>query len=301
MKKKSMWRAKLMARMARDGDVEGLAEIITEMMEEPAPVMAVNSVPADPVLPAGDPLVNAVASAVAENLEPVTDEEIPTAEAAPVVVETPVEQPVVIDCGAEILEALQKIISLLSGPVSDCGPEAKTSDEDLPAVTEAVVETKAEELAENVAAAAAEAMAETLEPELASDGDEESADPVEALVAEILDSDEPQEEAPGEEILSGILEPEEAVDEDDPEALEKAADALRAAVAAFRPQLKRMTPKQRQRFNADVAARMKRLSRKQKAGKPGAYAALRQSAARDREARSLGERIMAQRNANLRK
>ena len=40
MKTKNQWYAKLMARMARDGDVEGLAELITETMEtmDPAAV-----------------------------------------------------------------------------------------------------------------------------------------------------------------------------------------------------------------------------------------------------------------------
>ena len=63
-----------------------------------------------------------------------------------------------------------------------------------------------------------------------------------------------------------------------------------------------MSPKARQRFNADVAARMKKLTRRQAAsGKPNAYAALRTSAAHDRSARDLGKKIMASRNANLKR
>ena len=319
MKKKSLWRAKLMARMAKDGDVEGLAEIITEMMEEPAPAAVVPVAVADPALPAGDPLVSAVTSAVAENLEPAVDEDLPE---APVVVETPTDQPVEaesrahrgpavsrtaheIDCGPEILEALRQIISLLGGAAADCGPEARNADEDPSAASAAVAETAAEQMAENVAAAAVEAVAETLDPDLAAD---EGEDPVEELVAEILESDEDTEETDPaatdeDEILSSILEPEKGEDEDDPDQNAQAADALRAALASFRPQLKRMTPRQRQRFNADVAARMKRLTarRQAKNGKPNAYAALRKTAARDQSGRSLGEKIMAARNANLRK
>ena len=171
-----------------------------------------------------------------------------------------------------------------------------------------------EQMAQNVAAAAMEAMAETVEPALASGDDLEGAapaDPVEELVAEILDSEDPTQANPNspvtdeEEILSSILEPVEGEDEDgeDPEAAARAADALRTALASFRPQLKRMTPRQRQRFNADVAARMKRLTRRQQArnGRPNAYAALRTAAVHDSSARSLGQKIMASRNANLRK
>ena len=343
MKKKSLWRAKLMARMAKDGDVDGLAELITETMEEPAAVLA--AVPAEAALPAGDPLVNAVASAVAENLEPAADEEVIAVPAAvpaaavpasapaapavvlpvnaaapaavpesPVVVEAPGDQPVIVDCVPQILEALRQIISLLSGPVADCNTEVPAEDEEPTAAAQAVAETAVEQMAQNVAAAAVEAMAETVDPALASGDDLEGAapaDPVEALVAEILDSEDPAQTDPDapvtdeEEILSSILEPVEGEDEDgeDPEAAAKAADALRTALASFRPQLKRMTPKQRQRFNADVAARMKRLTRRQQArnGRPNAYAALRKAAVHDSSARSLGQKIMASRNANLRR
>ena len=123
-------------------------------------------------------------------------------------------------------------------------------------------------------------------------------------MAEILESDEDGDEPeplPEEEILSAILEPEDAGDED-PEDAELAADALRASLSAFRPMLRRMTPRQRQRFNADVAARMKKLSRRQAAsGKPNPYAAIRKSAGRDTDARTLGQKIMASRNVNIRK
>ena len=219
----------------------------------------------------------------------------------------------VVDCSPQILEALRQIISLLSGPAADCNTEVPTEDEDPSAAAQAVAETAVEQMAQNVAAAAVEAMAETVDPALASGDDLEGAapaDPVEELVAEILDSEDPAQTDPDapaedeEEILSGILEPVEGEDEDgDPEAAARAADALRTALASFRPQLKRMTPKQRQRFNADVAARMKRLTRRQQArnGRPNAYAALRKAAVHDSSARSLGQKIMASRNANLRK
>ena len=299
MKKKSLWRATMMARMAKDGDVEGLAEIITEMMEEPAQLAEAAAVPADPPALPADPVVAAVVSAVEENLAP---------QEAPVVVETPVDQPVIVDCGPRILEALERIIALLSGtadcnPVQpDCGascdPELAAKDENPDAVVEAVAETAAEELVGQVAAAAVEAVAEAAAPEISENLEPE--DPVEALVAEILESGE-GEEAPNEEILSGILEPEGDAEEETPEDNAQAADALRATLATFRPMLQKMSPQDRRRFNADVAARMKKLTRKAPAGKPSAYAALRKSADHDTAARDLGRRIMESRNANLRK
>ena len=255
MKKKSLWRAKMMARMAQDGDVEGLAEIITELMGEEEP---------------------------------------------PVEVNVPEDQPVVVDCGPQILEALNQIIALLSAPAADaCGTDPQ-QDEDVEetaaveAVAEAVTEAAAENMAETVAEAVAEAV-EAMDPVVPAE------DPVEALVAEILEPDtDENEEAEVMSIVSGILEPEDPESDEclDPDA--RTADALRAALASFRPQLQRMTPDERQRFNADVAARMKKLTRKP-AGKPNAYAALRQAASRDRAAQTLGQKIMASRNANYRK
>ena len=81
------------------------------------------------------------------------------------------------------------------------------------------------------------------------------------------------------------------------------ANAIRAAMAPIRAQLQRMSPKQRQRFNADVAARMKKLTRKHpaKSARPNAYAALRRAAVIDASGRALGQKIMASRNANLRR
>ena len=87
MNRKNKVFAKLMARMAKDGDTEALEEVIAEIMGEE---------PETAAEPAADP-------------------------AAPVVVETPVEQPVIIDCGPEILEALRRIIELLGGNAADCG------------------------------------------------------------------------------------------------------------------------------------------------------------------------------------
>ena len=122
------------------------------------------------------------------------------------------------------------------------------------------------------------------------------------------------------EILSAVLEPDAAgdeetgenagnpdnpvnPDEENPESAENAedsartADALRTALAAFRPQLQRMSPQDRQRINADVAARMRKLTAR--SGKDrNPYAAIRGAAARPRDDRALGQKIMAARNVN---
>ena len=299
MKKESILCAKMMARMAKDEDVESLAEMITEIMAEPEAVTV--------------PAVAAVVAAAAEN----------AAEAekgsAPVPADSCAVRPAVTDCGPEILSALQQIIALLSGFAEsrDCASENCTEDETPPSgetaetaanaaetgveaaaenIAEAVAETAeslAESVAQTAAAAAAGAAAET----------EGGNDPVEELIAEILESEasgtgESGEAgaSPEEAVLSTILEAETSDEDPDPD--ERAADALRAALAAFRPQLLRMAPKDRQRFSADVAARMKRLSR----GRSGnAYAALCGTAARDQNAGTLGRKIMENRNVNFRK
>ena len=265
MKTKNQWYAKLMARMARDGDVESLAEMIGELTEGAEGLPAEN--PAD------------------ESPIPEENQEAPAPAA---------------DCGPEILAALNRIIELLTASQAGTAP-APQEDED-PAETEAAAkaETTGEAL-EGAAAEVAEAVAQAmgLDPDPA--GDE---DPVEELVAEILEGEaadpaSPMDETAQGEILSQVLEPGAEDEEEDPEDCSRAADALRTALAAFRPQLARMTPRERQRFNADVARRMRKLTGK--AGRDrNPYAAIRGAApASSRDARELGRRIMATRNVNL--
>ena len=119
MNRKNRVFAKMMARMAKDGDTEALEEVIAEIMGEEPETAAAEAIAADP--------------------------------AAPVVVETPVEQPVIIDCGPEILEALQRIIALLGGKAGDCGAPERQEDTD-PEEVEASVGVSAAEAAEAVAA-----------------------------------------------------------------------------------------------------------------------------------------------------
>ena len=247
--------ARVLARMARDGETEEVAEILEEILDPAAVPTAPEGGESGPL-----PGVPALAAAAPE---------------APVVVETPADQPVLVDCGPEILEALNRIVSLLSAPAAAEGAGALPSADEGPeaAGAEALADPAAEAVAQAAAGALAEAVSEAAEAALPG-GDAEEA-----------------------ESVSGLLEPETDEDPEDPEI--RTGDALRAALAVFRPQLRRMSPQARRRFNADVAARMRSLNRPAP-GARSAYAALCPAAARDRSAQSLGQRIMASRNANLR-
>ena len=263
MKTKNQWYAKLMARMARDGDEESLAEMIGELTE------------GTEVLPTESPAEAAP--------DPEENQEAPAPAA---------------DCGPEILAALNRIIELLTA--GQAGPAPATQEDEDPADPAEEAETSDETL-EGTAAEVAEAVAQAmgLEPDPA--GDE---DPVEELVAKILEGEaadpvSPMDETAQGEILSQVLEPDAEDEDENPEDCSRAADALRTALAAFRPQLARMTPLERQRFNADIARRMRKLTGK--AGRDrNPYAAIRgTSSAHTRDSRELGRRIMATRNVNL--
>ena len=259
--------------MAKDGDTEALEEVIAEIMGEEPETAAAEAIAADP--------------------------------AAPVVVETPVEQPVIIDCGPEILEALQRIISLLSGNDGDCGNTEKQTDED-PNEIESSVGVAAAEAAEAVAEtveATAEAVAQTVAEAMGMESVGEDPltddDPIEELIEEILKGTAEPEEVVPEEILSTILEPEENADEDPGEKNnEQAADTLRAALAVLRPQIMKMSTKDRAALHAQVAEKMKGLTRKNR--DRNAYDAVLSMAARDRDGKALGEKIMKERNVNRR-
>ena len=266
--------ARVLARMARDGETEEVAEILEEILDPTAVSLAPEGGESGPLpgVPAAAP-------------------------EAPVVVEAPEDQPVLVDCGPEILQALNRIISLLSGPTAAEGAGALPSGDEGPeaAGAETLTDPAAEAVAQAAAGALAEAVAEAAEAVLPG-GDAEE-DPVDALVAKILETGAGDETAEETESVSGLLEPETDEDPEDPEV--RTGDALRAALSVFRPQLRRMSPHARRRFNADVAARMRSLNRPAPGARSG-YAALCPAAARDRSAQSLGQRIMASRNANLR-
>ena len=319
--------ARLMARMARDGDTAELAEMIAEMVTVEPPEETV--------------LAQETAGAtgeIAESVEQVLQAAEEAAEEAgtadPVAVAVPENHEITIDCGEEILSLLNRILSLLEGsgagetagasPVQpDCGGQAAglanrvrndCGGPDPARDTEDPAEALAEAVAEAVVAAA--------EPGAAGEGTAASHDPVEALVAEAVEeavNTLPEEGALG-EVLAANGNPEEKVisallqEEQDEETEEKAAisaDSLRAAMATFRPILKSMNPQARQKAVRKIADSLKAGSQKSNPqvgyGPKGpildAYSLLK-GAPRPRPNQvdsSLGEKIMKNRNANFNK
>ncbi len=144
--KKSL--SKMLARMAKDGDVETVAEIIEEMIEPDAPAVA------------AEEKAEEVAEVVAE-----------AAEEPAVVVETQEGNTVAVDeeSVAGILQRLDRIIELLTPAAADEDPAGEAAEEIAEAVHEAVE------------AAAAEETAEEILPEVTS------AEEISEIVGEILD------------------------------------------------------------------------------------------------------------------
>ena len=232
---------KILARMAKDGDVETVAECIEEMIGE-------ESVPTE-------------AAAVEETAT------------APVVVEAPGAQEVVIDedTVAGIIERLDKLIALLSAaPAGDEEPGALAEAEEIAEIIEEVVEE------------AAEASEEKMPEETDGDAMEEVAEIVEAIL-------EPDVSTTLEEIAEG--------DEDTEEEQEEICnDALRTVLRNARPVLAQMTRKERRKAAADIAAVMRKNRRKgMKRGIDGV------TGRRTGNTADLGKRIMAARNANYHK
>ena len=164
------------------------------------------------------------------------------------------------DTLSAILERLDQLIVLLT-PAADSDPDP------LP-------EELAEAIEETVEAAEAAEPAQT-EPDTES---------IAAVMEEIIDP-----------AVSTVLEPDDEEETGDSCAMPReTADALRAAMKAIRPALKRMPGRERSKVCADIAANLKKIGMDS-----GAYAAL--MAARGRHSANpadLGRRIMANRNPN---
>ena len=145
--KKSLTR--LLARMAKDGDVETVAEFIEEMIE-------------------GEP--DTPAEAAAEVAAEVAEAAAPAAE--PVVVEAPEAREITIDedTVAGIIERLDRLITLLTpaAPAADEDPEASEAEEIAELVEEVVEAAVAGEGAAGPAEEAAEGIGEIIESVLTS-------------------------------------------------------------------------------------------------------------------------------------
>ena len=164
--KKSL--SKILARMAKDGDIETVAEIIEEMIEP-------ETVPE---------------AAAAETAEEVAEAVEEVAEEPAAVVETPEGATVVVDEATlgEVISRLDQIITLLTPAASDEDPAEEIAE----AVEEAIE-----------AVAAEEAVAEVIQPEATSTEEisemlEEIVDPV----SEIIEAEEDECEEPEPEVLS---------------------------------------------------------------------------------------------------
>jgi hypothetical protein len=283
--KKSL--SKILARMAKDGDIETVAEIIEEMIEPE----------------------NAEAEA-AEVAEEVAEAAAEVAEDPAAVVETPEGATIVVDEATlgEVLSRLDQIISLLTPAAADEDPAEEVAEAVEEVVEAAVAAAEGEplttagggsfvrgEVTRNKrspqwgaapiegAEVLPEGLSEAIQPEDVAEIVEEILDPVAGeAVSEVLDplADECGEEE--QEVLS-------------------TGDALRTALKAVRPALARMPKKQRARVCADIAARLKKPSGRRGAD-AGVYAALASARRRPprRNAADLGKRIMANRNINLR-
>ena len=203
-------------------------------------------------------------------------------EAVEEIIENAEEEKVTVTVDADtltaILERLDRLIALLS-PAAAAGDDDPEEAPDAPTAA-----TPAEELAEVVE--------EAVEAAGASEGmtaPGEAAEAIAATVEEILAEENAEP--------SGILEPEDAGDADDPDDRISVctADALRVALKTVQPSLRKMSPKERRRVCTDIAERITR-----KLGNDSSrYAAL--IAARKpvrHDYADLGKRIMAKRNPN---
>ena len=330
--------ARLMARMARDGDTAELAEMIAEMVTvdpQEEPVLAAETAGA----------TGEIAESVEQVLQAAEEAAEEAGTADPVAVAVPENHEITIDCGEEILSLLNRILSLLEGsgageagvsPVQpDCGGQAAgpanhpRNDCNTPNPVSKEARAHREGVspahrARNDEEAPAEALAEAVaEAVVAAAGEEATPeDPVEALVAEAVEeavNTLPEEGVLG-EVLAATGNPEEKVisallqEEQDEETEEKAAisaDSLRAAMATFRPILKSMNPEARQKAVRKIADSLKSGAKKHNPqvgyGPKGpildAYSLLK-GAPRPYPSKvdgSLGKSIMEKRNANLRK
>ena len=164
--KKSL--SKILARMAKDGDIETVAEIIEEMIEPEAPAEAV-----------AEEAAEEVAEAVAE-----------VAEEPAAVVETPEGATIVVDEAslADVISRLDQIITLLTPAAADEDPAEEIAE----AVEEAIEAVTAEEAEEEVL------LPEVTTPEEISEMVAEIVDPV----SEVIEAEEDECEEPEPEVLS---------------------------------------------------------------------------------------------------
>jgi len=229
------------------------------------------------------------------------------------------------DLAAQILQRLDQLIALLSaaGAAADEDPEASGTPEHPENSNEkqTTVLPGDEDPATEIAAAVEEAVAEALENSGETLPDPmDSMDPLNSMnpgdplnpndpLNPILD-EEGQEGALAEEInelIQAVVEPsialEEGAETEDPQRSAAIADAVREAMRTVRPMLARMPAKKRAKVCQDIAGHIRKQGLKS-AGKPGNYLGIYARSGRDRRAAdpsALGKKIMASRNANMKR
>lgn len=298
--------ARLMAMMARDGETEELAEMIAEMVEPEAGEVAAVAEPAEEIAE----VVEAVLEEPADAGEPEDAAgEAPVAVAVPENHEIEAESrahrgqgPCLAhrareDWGEEIVGLLRQILGLLT-PGADCGTSEK-DEEPAVAAGETVAEAVAETVASNEEDPVETMVAEVVEAALQEE-------PVEALagIEEAVEAALAEPDVLDEETVSGLIEQEENEHSAGSADRDRTADALRSALSAFRPALKQMAPAARRQAVKKIAAGMRAGDRKRGNASAGAdsYALLKSGVPRGGNAGAeLGKRIMEKRNANMRK
>ncbi len=266
----------ILARMAKDGDIETVAEILEAMSgaenptADPATPAAATPVAAEPVAAAPAPTIAVPAAA-----EAIAD---PAA-----VIETPEGTTITMDSDtvAEIIARLDRLVELIGSivePAADEDPVAEEHPTADPAVEPDIVEEIVETVEETL-----EAVSTIPDDENAKE--EEGVNPTEIseMVSAIIGEEE-QEEDPAGDCNRGRT----------------SCDELRVALKPHRHKLARMSPRKRRRVCADLTALMQYQNNG--ANNAGIYAAIRQAAKGQKEAdpRELGRKIQAARNVNYR-
>ena len=278
--KKSL--TKILARMAKDGDIETVAEIIEEMLEPEAP--AENA--AEEVVIVETPKGEAPTAASGGNpveAEVIRNEQSPQCGAATI---ENAETTIVVDEGTlgEVISRLDQIIALLT--------PAAAGDEDV-----------SEEIAEAVEEAVEAALEEEVAVEAGDPGivtGEEIGEMIEEIldpVSEVVEENElNRARTAGEQSFASRTAHEiDGCGEEEQEVI-ASGDALKAALRAVAPALMKMPKKQRTRVCSDIAARLRGKSGRR--GADGIYAALADTRRIVRDPKALGRRIMASRSAN---
>ena len=260
--KKSL--TKLLARMARDGDAETVAEFIEEMIEGESETKA--EAAAEAVEEVAEAAAGAVAEAVSEGGNGSTNP----------------------GCAADeetlggILERLDRLIELLTlEPGADEDPEKAESEEG----SEISEEEMAEVVEEVIEAVSGEGSGEALPEEISGESAvEEVAEIIEAIL-------EPDVSVTLEETSEGDEDP------DNPEDI-CSNDMLRHALANSAVKFRKMSPRQRRKAAADIAAQVRKKRRK--GANSGYDLMLNRRPQKDSRSvyNALGKRIMAARNAN---